>query len=288
MITLTGTAGLSALSDAGPVLVVAVGVLGLVVGSFLNVVVWRVPIKQSVVSPPSACPRCEHRIRWWDNIPVVSWVVLRGRCRDCSARIAVRYPLVELGTGVLFALAAWRFGLTWPLLAYLWLVAVGIALALIDLEHKRLPDVLVFPSYPVVVGLLVLASANPGGAAHWSWLLRGAIGAAALAAFYFVMWWFGGMGWGDASFMAGFGAVLGWKMTLLAFYSGIMAGGAGIAWLMLRGKVKLGRKDSVPLVPYLAAGGFFTLLCGPEVIQMIGMRFQFAFRAGWPWWEGWL
>ena len=93
----------------------------------------------------------------------------------------------------------------------------------------------------------------------------------------------GGMGWGDASFMAGFGAVLGWKMTLLAFYSGIMAGGAGIVWLMLRGKVKWGRKDSVPLVPYLAAGGLFTLLYGPQVIQKIGMRFQLVFQPGWPW-----
>jgi len=93
----------------------------------------------------------------------------------------------------------------------------------------------------------------------------------------------GGMGWGDASFMAGFGAVLGWKMTLLAFYSGIMAGGVGIAWLMLRGKVKWGRGDSMPLVPYLAVGGLFTLLFGPQVIQNIGMRFYLVIQPGWPW-----
>jgi len=151
--------------------VLAVGALGAVIGSFLNVVVYRVPRGLSVARPRSACGSCATTIRWYDNIPLVSWLVLRGRCRDCAAPIAVRYPLVELGTAVLLGVVAWRFlpdafaataapgvvaGIL-QLVAYLYLAAISVALAVIDVETQRLPNPIVLPAY--IVGLAMLGAA---------------------------------------------------------------------------------------------------------------------------------
>ena len=133
-------------------------VLGLAIGSFLNVVIWRVPRGESVVSPPSACPSCGNPISPRDNVPVVSWLLLAGQCRHCHERISPRYPLVELGTAVLFGLTAWRFGLAWELPAFLYLAAITVALALIDIDVHRLPNSIVLPSY-VVAGVLLTAAA---------------------------------------------------------------------------------------------------------------------------------
>ena len=141
------------------VLVVSCLVVGLAVGSFLNVVVWRVPRGESVVSPPSACPACASPVRPRDNVPVVGWLLLRGRCRDCDAPVSARYPVVEGLTAVLFVVLALRLGADPVLPAYLYLAAVGLALALIDLDVRRLPDALTLPSYPVVAALLALGAA---------------------------------------------------------------------------------------------------------------------------------
>ena len=132
---------------------------GLAIGSFLNVVVWRVPRGESVVSPPSACPACEAAIRPRDNVPVAGWLLLRGRCRDCSTAISPRYPLVEAATAGLFVVLALRLGADPVLPAYLYLAAVGLALALIDVDVHKLPDRLTLPSYVVVAGLLGLGGA---------------------------------------------------------------------------------------------------------------------------------
>ena len=121
------------------------GILGLLVGSFLNVVIWRVPRKLSVVRPPSHCPQCETPIRPQDNIPVLSWIVLGGKCRQCGNPIAVRYPLVEASCGVLFAAVAARFGADWALPAYLVLTAALLAISIIDLEHFIVPDRITAP-----------------------------------------------------------------------------------------------------------------------------------------------
>ena len=140
----------------------------------------------------------------------------------------------------------------------------------------------IFDAFSLAMGICGLGIRVFGGMdAFLDGLAGAAIGGGLFAVIIFASR--GGMGWGDASFMGGFGAILGWKMTLFAFYSGIMAGGAGVAWLMLRGKVKWGRGDSVPLVPYLAAGGLFTLLYGPQVIHTIGIRLQLISQPGWPW-----
>ena len=127
-------------------LLISCFVLGLLVGSFLNVVIWRVPRGESVVSPPSACPSCGVEISWYDNIPVLSWLFLRGKCRNCANGISVRYPLVEFTTGILFAVMAGGFGFSWELPAYLYFAAISVALGLIDLDFKRLPNAIVLPS----------------------------------------------------------------------------------------------------------------------------------------------
>ncbi len=142
-------------------LVFAAGLFGLVIGSFLNVVVYRVPRHQSVAWPGSRCPFCGAQIRARDNVPVLSYVLLRGRCRDCKARIPVGYPVVEALTGALFAAAAYEFGLGVDLLGALVLFAVLVALAAIDLEHRLLSNAIVVPA--AVVGFALSVLANPGG-----------------------------------------------------------------------------------------------------------------------------
>ena len=198
------------------VLVVAAAVLGLLVGSFLNVVIHRVPRGESVVRPPSRCPDCGQGIRARHNVPVFGWLVLRGRCAGCGGRISVRYPLVELGTGVLFALLALRFAPP-DLPAFLYFGAIGIALALIDLDCRRLPNAIVLPSYPV---LAVLLTASAWWRDDWWSLARAGIGGAALFGFYLVLAlaYPAGMGFGDvrlAGVLGGLLAYVSWPALLV-------------------------------------------------------------------------
>lgn len=250
------------------VLVVWVGVVGLLIGSFLNVVVWRVPRGESVVHPPSACPRCQHPIRARDNVPVLSWLLLRGRCRDCGEPISPRYPLVEGATGLLFALTAWAVGLSWVLPALLYLVAVSVALALIDIDVKRLPNAIVLPSYPVAIALLALASWNPGGASDWGALLRAAIGGAVLYVIYFVivLVYPAGMGFGDVKLAGVLGLYLGWfGWGALAFgwFAAFLLGGVFSVGLLLSGRA--GRKTGIPFGPWMLAGAFVGIAAGQAV-----------------------
>ena len=162
--------------------------LGAIIGSFLNVVIWRVPNGMSIVRPPSACPECGHAIRGYDNIPILSWFILRGRCRDCGAPISPRYPIIEAVTSLAFAgIAALAVvgGVPWPLVpALLWFAGISIALTMIDLDVHRLPNAIVLPSYPVLVALLALASWLTG---DWWALLHAAIGGAAMLLLYVVI-----------------------------------------------------------------------------------------------------
>ena len=177
-------------------LAVAAGILGLLIGSFLNVVIHRVPLGESVVHPRSRCPGCGTELAPRDNVPVLSWVLLRGRCRTCGEPISPRYPLVELGTAVLFAAVAVWCGLSWALPAYLYLAAISVALSAIDLDVRRLPDKIVLPSYVVALVLLLLPSIAEG---RWDAYLRAALTGVGLFAFYFLLALIypAGMGFGD-------------------------------------------------------------------------------------------
>jgi leader peptidase (prepilin peptidase)/N-methyltransferase len=241
------------------------GLLGLLVGSFLNVVVWRVPRGESLVSPPSHCPRCETPIKPYDNVPVLSWLLLRGRCRACGERIAARYPLVELATGVLFAALAVRIGADWALPAFLYLGAICVALGLIDLDTKRLPNAITLPSY--VVGIVLL-----GGAALLEDDTRAFVtalaGMAALYAIYFLLVFAypAGMGFGDVKLAGVLGlylGYLGWAEWFTGWLLGFLLGGLfGVAALATR---KASRKSQVPYGPFMIAGALLAVFLGRQI-----------------------
>lgn len=240
-------------------------VLGLAVGSFLNVLVWRVPRGESVVSPPSACPGCSTPIRARDNVPVLSWLLLKRRCRDCREPISARYPLVEVGTALAFTLVAFATGPSWTLPAYLYGAAIAIALTLIDIETHRLPNVIVVGSYPVVVVLLAVAAWGTG---DWGSLLRALLGGAALFAFYLllVIIYPAGMGLGDVKLAAVLGAYLasvGWGTLVVGGFAGFLLG--GVFSVVLVGARSAGRKTAIPFGPWMLLGAVVGMVAGERV-----------------------
>ena len=250
------------------VLVLVVAVLGVVIGSFLNVVIWRVPRGESIVQPPSACPRCGHAIRARDNIPVLSWIVLRGRCRDCGSPIAVRYPAVEVGTGALFGLTTWWLGWSWALPAFLYLAAIALTLALIDLDTRRLPNVIVLPSYPAALALLALGTWNPGGVADWSALVRAVLAGGALFGVYFVLMviYPAGMGFGDVKLAGVVGLYLGWigwGTVVVGWFAAFLLGGAFAIGLLIAGRAT--RKTGIPFGPWILLGAAVGLVAGAPI-----------------------
>lgn len=274
--------------------VAAIGILGLLIGSFLNVVVYRVPNGKSIVSPPSACPRCGAEIRAYDNVPVLSWLALRGKCRNCKTRISARYPLVEFGTAVFFAVVAWMvlsggvstsstagFGSTTGfgsaigdassvgigliLVAFLYLAAVSVALALIDLDTHKLPNAIVLPSY-VVGGVLLGAAGLVDGS--FEALLRAGIGMVSLCLAYFLMAlaYPGGMGLGDvklAGVLGLFLSFLGWGPLAVGAFAAFLLGGLfGVALLAAK---RANRKSGIPFGPWMLAGAWVGIFFGSAV-----------------------
>ena len=269
--------------------VAAIGVFGLLIGSFLNVVVYRVPAQKSIVAPASACGSCGHAIRAHDNVPVISWLMLGGKCRDCTSPISKRYPLVELGTGLFFALiAAWAItdsGM--PILparlvpavlagvAFLYFAAIGVALSLIDLDTHRLPNVIILPSYLVGV---VLLGASSLVSANYSALISAAIGAAVMFAAYFIMAiaYPGGMGFGDVKLAGVIGLYLGWlgwSALAVGFLAAFVLGGFYSVALILARKAT--RKSGVPFGPWMVAGAWVGILAGTPIasfyLSLVGL-----------------
>jgi leader peptidase (prepilin peptidase) / N-methyltransferase len=250
-----------------PLLYVFVGILGTLVGSFLNVVIWRVPQGLSIVRPGSACPKCAHQITPLENIPILSWVALRGRCSGCRSGISVRYPIVEAATGALFVLMAWAVGFTPILPLWLYLAAAGTALFLIDIDHKRLPDVIVKPSWVVtLVGLGAAAIFTTGAGEHLAHAGWGALTFGGLYALIFYGTLGRGMGFGDVKLAPILGAALGWfgwGATLVGLMGGFVIGGVVGLGLIMFGS--LGRKSRIPHGPFMLAGALVGLLFGPAV-----------------------
>ena len=249
-------------------LVLVMAVVGLLVGSFLNVVIWRVPRGESIVSPPSHCPGCDRPVRPRDNVPVLSWLLLRGRCRDCGQRISVRYPLVEVGTAAIFAVLTLRIGLDAALPAFLYLGAIGVALTMIDLDVKRLPNVIVLPSYVVALALLTGAALVHG---DLSSLLAAVLGMAALFALYFLLAlvYPAGMGLGDVKLAGVLGIYLGWlgwaEVVTGGFLAFFFGGLVGVALMIGR---RAGRKSQIPFGPFMIAGAFVAILWGAPLADL--------------------
>ena len=245
-------------------IVAAFVVGGLLIGSFLNVVIARVPHGRSLWRPGSACPACGSAIAWHDNVPLVSYAALRGRCRACGVSIPWRYPIVEAITGAFFGAAALAFGPTpYAVVAAAFLAAL-VAITMIDLEHQIIPDVISLPG--ILAG--VLANLATG---HVSWLdsvLGILIGGGVFLAIALVGSWLAGqdaMGGGDIKLAAMLGAFLGWKVLLLSLFVSAIGGGVLAAVLMSTGL--RGRKDPLPFGPFLAAGGAIGLFWGERTVR---------------------
>ncbi|MCF7821707.1 MAG: prepilin peptidase [Mariprofundaceae bacterium] len=243
-------------------LVLASGLFGLLFGSFSNVCVHRIPLRISIVSPRSRCPACEHEIAWYDNIPLISWLMLRGKCRSCGAPISIRYPLLELLMGLSWAGLAWKFGFSPLLIQALVMVSLLWMLTLIDLETGLLPNLLTFPG--IAAGLLF---------SFWAGHLQDAIigAVAGYAVFWLVAKLFlfftgrEGMGYGDFKLLAMLGAFMGWQaLPFVIFASSLVGAVVGSAFILLTRKKM---RAEIPFGPYLAAAGVVWFLWGGGILQ---------------------
>ena len=253
------------------VVLIAFAWLGLAVGSFLNVCIHRVPARASVVSPPSRCPACGYQLRWSDNIPVLSYVLLRGRCRQCRASISIRYPIVELVTMAVFVLHWWMFGWSALMVVRLAFACALVILFAIDLEHHLLPNVITLPG--IAAGLIVSTVFPPG--------LRDAL--IGMAAGGGVLWLIGeayyrfsgqeGMGGGDVKMLAMIGAFLGWKLMLVTLVLSSVAGALiGIVVIALR---RGDMKYALPYGTFLAIGGLVASVVGDQIVAWYVGMYEF-------------
>ncbi|MEO7803149.1 MAG: prepilin peptidase [Actinomycetota bacterium] len=242
------------------------GLLGVILGSFANVVIYRAPKGLSVVKPPSHCTDCEHFLEWYENIPVFSFVFLRGRCKGCGAPISARYPLIELIMGMVWAATTYRIGLSPALPMFLFFVTILVVLSAIDLEVRRLPNKVLWPASIAAVALGLAAALISRDLTNLSTALLGtlAYGLPMLGIGLAVP---GGMGGGDIKFAGYLGWHLGWlglgRVAVGALLGFILGGLLGIA-LLLAGRK--GRKDAIPFGPSMAFGAFVSMLVGNLVL----------------------
>jgi leader peptidase (prepilin peptidase) / N-methyltransferase len=241
---------------------VALGLIGLCIGSFLNVCIFRIPLGQSIVHPPSRCMGCGQALRWYHNVPVVSWLLLRGRCAFCGAGVSARYPAVELLTGVVFALHAFVFEPGPLLLVRLAFAAVLIVLAFIDIDHRILPDAMTLTGIPL--GVLASVWLPPG----WRDSLIGvALGGGSLwliAEGYYRWRKVEGMGMGDVKMLGMIGAVLGWRAVIVTLVLSSCSG-ALVGVLMMR-RTSEGARYALPFGTFLSAGALAASLVGEPLM----------------------
>jgi leader peptidase (prepilin peptidase)/N-methyltransferase len=254
----------------GAVLAVA-AVFGACIGSFLNVVIYRLPLGQSIVSPPSQCPKCGYRLRWYDNFPIFGWLLLGGRCRTCKNPISIQYPIVELVTALLFVLVVWLTPAGPLMVSRLLFVCLLIPLFFIDLELQILPDQITIPG--IVAGLLLSVIAPPG----WRSAVLGILTGAGLfyAVFYAYYLWrrVEGMGFGDLKMLAMIGAFLGWKAVLVTLVLSSVLGALAGGLLMLIKRA--GMETAVPFGTFLAVGALASMFVAEPFLDWYINSFWF-------------
>lgn len=249
---------------SGLLIDVYLALVGLVVGSFLNVVIHRLPRRESIVLPASRCPACGQRIRALDNVPLVSYLILRGRCRACRAPISPRYPLVEAATAALFVASHRAFGVSWETAAALVLCCLLVALGTIDLEHYLLPDRLTLP------GLVFGLAAQPW--IGWTTFAGAVAGVVlgggvllAIASAWYLLRGEEGMGLGDVKMLAMIGAFLGWQGVIVTLFLASLTGAA--VGLAVMGRSGAGGRTRLPFGTFLALGGLVALFFGRALVE---------------------
>jgi leader peptidase (prepilin peptidase) / N-methyltransferase len=239
-------------------------VLGLIVGSFSNVCIYRIPRNESVIYPASHCPKCRNKIKPIDNIPLLSYILLKGRCRNCGSKISIQYPLVEFLTGLIYLIIYLIYGLSIQSLAYIILSSALIIITFIDLQEQMIPDVISLPG--IVVGL-ILSFIVP-----YMSFINSALGALVGGGIILIIAWVGSiifkkeaMGGGDVKLTAMIGAFLGWRYTIISLFLGFFLG-ALIGIILIMTKIKK-REDVIPFGPFIALGSIITLLWGEKILS---------------------
>ncbi len=253
------------MSDFIPYIIIFV--IGAVIGSFLNVCIYRVPRKLSIISPASRCPSCNMSIKPYDNIPFLSYILLGGKCRVCKAGISFRYPLVELLNAALFVFVVWRFGFAWHTVIYGILCSALVVITFIDLDFQIIPDAITLPG--ILIGIVAGSLLMPDPFIRYSLLgfKASVIGLLTGGGLFYAIAILsrGGMGGGDIKMMAMVGALMGWKSVLLTIFLGSLTGAVfGIFLMISQGK---GRKTKIPFGPFLALGTVITLFYGQEIFS---------------------
>jgi leader peptidase (prepilin peptidase)/N-methyltransferase len=238
-------------------------IIGACIGSFLNVCIYRIPLSKSIVAPGSMCPRCGNPIRFYDNIPILSYLWLRGRCRQCRTPVSLRYPLVELLTALLFTAVAHRFGISLEAGIYMAFSAVMVTITFIDIDHRIIPDRISLPGI-LLCFLAALALPNMGWKAALLGILVGGGTLFVVAWGYSLLTGKEGMGGGDIKLLAMIGALLGWQGVVFTIFSASLLGTVVGLGLMVRTRSDM--KLAVPFGPFLAAGALAYIFVGPELV----------------------
>jgi leader peptidase (prepilin peptidase)/N-methyltransferase len=240
------------------------------VGSFLNVLICRIPEGQSIVFPSSHCPKCRHPIRFYDNIPLISYLVLRGKCRDCHDKISLRYPLIEAITALMALLLFWKFGLSLKYLFSFIFTAALIVITFIDFDHQIIPDVITLTGIPLFFIVAVFFM----DISVWESLLGILLGGGCLFAIAFgyeIITKREGMGGGDIKLLAMLGAFLGWKsLFFILFVSSLLGAFIGISLMIAKGK---DMKYAVPFGPFLSVAAVAYLFVGLDVMNFLYFRY---------------
>lgn len=239
--------------------------LGAIVGSFLNVCIYRIPRALSIIRPSSKCTSCNTPIKPYDNIPIISFLILGGKCRYCRTKISARYPIVETLNAFMYILTLWRFGLGWHTPVILVFCSAMIVITFIDLDFQIIPDTITLPGIPLGLLLGSLILPDPFSRSSILGFKESVIGLLSGGVLFYLIAFLskGGMGGGDIKLMAMIGGFLGWKSILLTTFSGSLLGSIiGIFLMVFKGK---GRKTKIPFGPFLAAGAILSLFYGQEI-----------------------
>lgn len=243
-------------------LLAVAGLLGLAVGSFLNVCIYRLPLEKSLLWPASHCPSCTRQLYWFENVPVLAWMVLGGRCRTCRTRISSLYPLVEAFTGAMFVWATWEYGLSWLLCSRLLLGCSLVVLFFIDLQHRILPNVITIPG--AIIGFLLSFVTPPGWISSLVGLVIGGLIPLVVAEAYYRLRKIEGLGMGDVKMLALIGAFLGWHLVLLTLVIGSLLGSiVGVAIIIIR---RGDMKSALPFGTFLAIAAMVSAMAGDTIL----------------------